>query len=260
MAALDARRQLDLRLVVRSVESALECYPSATCVGNEDLDMSTRVDRSSPGNDGVPQQTIHPIDLTRSPPDPRLRSALAGVKAIVVATGTTAFPTTAWGPWFNITPDKVDRQGMEHILASLDTSTVERVVLVTSIGTCRQLVFPFSFLNLFGVLRAKRAAEKSLAAASRTSGFAYAIVRPGRLTGGPYTNRGEFQKSDSLEAQGVELEAGDTLLGEASRVAVGRLIADILTWDQATNLEFSVTNSTGNYPSEEESHRLLATL
>jgi len=47
---------------------------------------------------------------------------------------------------------------------------------------------PFVILNLFGVLDAKRSGEAAIMSASGAGGFGYAIVRPGRLVGGPYTN------------------------------------------------------------------------
>jgi uncharacterized protein YbjT (DUF2867 family) len=57
-------------------------------------------------------------------------------------------------------------------------------VLVSSIGVERTDQMPFLILNLFGVLKFKRKGEQTLMA----SGLPYTVLRPGRLTDGPYTS------------------------------------------------------------------------
>jgi hypothetical protein len=57
-------------------------------------------------------------------------------------------------------------------------------VLVSSIGVERTDQMPFLILNLFGVLKFKRKGEQTL----MTSGLPYTVLRPGRLTDGPYTS------------------------------------------------------------------------
>ena len=57
-------------------------------------------------------------------------------------------------------------------------------MLVSSIGVERTDQMPFLILNLFGVLKFKRKGEQTL----MTSGLPYTVLRPGRLTDGPYTS------------------------------------------------------------------------
>ena len=61
---------------------------------------------------------------------------------------------------------------------------LQRFVLVSSIGVERTDQMPFLILNLFGVLKFKRKGEQTL----MTSGLPYTVLRPGRLTDGPYTS------------------------------------------------------------------------
>ena len=60
--------------------------------------------------------------------------------------------------------------------------------MVTSVGVERTGEMPFLVLNLFGVLDAKKAGEKAVEGAAAKGGFDYAVIRPGRLVGGPFTN------------------------------------------------------------------------
>ena len=57
-------------------------------------------------------------------------------------------------------------------------------MLVSSIGVERTNQMPFLILNLFGVLKFKRKGEQTL----MTAGLPYTVLRPGRLTDGPYTS------------------------------------------------------------------------
>ena len=88
---------------------------------------------------------------------------------------------------------------------------IRQVTLLSSIGVQRRNQFPFVILNLFGVLDSKSAGEIALKEASKRAGFKYAIVRPGRLVGGPYTNP-DFAKLlqlDEGELRNVDLRVGD---------------------------------------------------
>lgn len=69
-----------------------------------------------------------------------------------------------------------------------------------------------------GVLTQKKKAEDKL----KESGLPYTIVRPGRLTDGPYTSMdvNTLLKATSGERQDVQISSKDDLQDEASRIAV----------------------------------------
>lgn len=69
-----------------------------------------------------------------------------------------------------------------------------------------------------GVLKYKRDSEQHL----QSSGLPYTVIRPGRLTDGPYTS---YDLNTLLQAtagsrQDVQLSARDDQRGEVSRIAV----------------------------------------
>ncbi len=66
------------------------------------------------------------------------------------------------------------------------------MTLLSSIGVERQSQFPFSILNLFGVLDAKLESERIFAKKAKEIGSKTIIIRPGRLVGAPFTNSGIF--------------------------------------------------------------------
>jgi uncharacterized protein YbjT (DUF2867 family) len=116
-----------------------------------------------------------------------LEASMKDVSAVVISVGTTAFPTTKWAG--GNTPQAIDKAAVQKIATAAQmTPGVKKVVLLTSIGVDRTKEMPFLILNLFGVLDAKKSGEEAITAAAREAGFDYAIVRPGRLVGGPYTN------------------------------------------------------------------------
>jgi len=132
-----------------------------------------------------------------------LAAAMNDVSAVVIATGTTAFPTKKWAG--GNTPHAVDEDAVRKVArAAAEVNTMKKVVLVTSIGVERRKELPFSILNLFGVLDAKRNGEVAVIEAASEGGFDYAIVRPGRLVGGPYTNLDV--------AKLLQIEGGKTLI------------------------------------------------
>uniref|UniRef100_A0A453I3N3 NAD(P)-binding domain-containing protein n=1 Tax=Aegilops tauschii subsp. strangulata TaxID=200361 RepID=A0A453I3N3_AEGTS len=73
-------------------------------------------------------------------------------------------------------------------------------------------------MNLFGVLKYKKMAEDFV----RNSGIPFTIIRPGRLTDGPYTSYdlNTLVKATAGERRAVEIGQGDKLVGEASRLVV----------------------------------------
>jgi nucleoside-diphosphate-sugar epimerase len=150
-----------------------------------------------------------------------LKNAFLGADAIVLATGTSAFPSEKWGDKNSNSPRFIDDEGIKNAVKAIEeinadaaksgARRIQRVTLLSSIGVQRRNQFPFFILNLFGVLDSKAAGEIALKDASKRAGFQYAIVRPGRLVGGPYTNP-DFAKLlqlDEGDMRGVEMRVGD---------------------------------------------------
>jgi nucleoside-diphosphate-sugar epimerase len=186
------------------------------------------------------------LDLLQEDTGP-LKAAMQGVSAIVVSVGTTAFPTMRWRG--GNTPQAIDKDAVIRISkAAANESSVQQVVIVTSVGVDRTKEMPFAILNLFGVLDAKKAGEDAIkTAAASDSGFDYVIVRPGRLVGGPFTNL-DVAKLLQIEGgaeNGVDVAVGDCLLGDCKRDACAECIVQCLTNTAATNLEFSIVSNEG---------------
>jgi len=185
------------------------------------------------------------LDLLSDDPAP-LQAACQGAKAVVISVGTTAFPTMKWRG--GNTPQAIDQVAVERIASALSAQeSVEKVVLVTSVGVERTGEMPFLILNAFGVLDAKRAGEDAIkkAASTGTNGFEYVIVRPGRLVGGPFTN---LDVAKLLQVQGgaengVDTAIGDSLLGDCKRDACAECIVQCLRQEAARNLEFSIVSN-----------------
>jgi uncharacterized protein YbjT (DUF2867 family) len=172
--------------------------------------------------------------------DDALARALNGVAAVVISVGTTAFPTMKWKG--GNTPKAVDDIAVATIARALSKQdSVKKVVLVTSVGVKRTGEMPFVILNLFGVLNAKRAGEEAI----KSSGKSYCIVRPGRLVGGPFTN---LDVAKLLQIQGgadngVDVETGDSLLGDCKRDACAECIVQCLSNPRASNIDFSIVSN-----------------
>lgn len=173
-----------------------------------------------------------------------LKAAVNGASAVVVSVGTTAFPTKKWSG--GNTPNAVDKVAVTNIAkAAQETPGMKRVVLLTSVGVDRTKEMPFLILNLFGVLDAKKSGEEAIMAAADAGGFEYAIVRPGRLVGGPYTNL-DLAKLMQIEGgaeNGVTVEAGDTLLGDCKRDATAEAVVRCLTTPSCKNVAFSIISN-----------------
>jgi uncharacterized protein YbjT (DUF2867 family) len=163
------------------------------------------------------------------------------VDAVVCTTGTTAFPSVRWEG--NNGPRPTDLDGNLNLLNAVPRSggqQLKRFVLVTSAGVERQQEFPWAVLNLWGVLTFKRASEIAL----EESGLPWTILRPSRLTDGPYTS---FDLNTLLKAtseaqglRGVELRRGDCLKGQASRVAVAEACVQALQSEAAEGRAFAI--------------------
>ena len=173
----------------------------------------------------------------------------AGVDAVACCTGTTAFPSKRWDG--DNGPEQTDYVGTKNLLeAAQKTKGLKRFVLVTSVGVDRYTSFPFVILNLFGVLKFKKMAEELLQA----SGLPYTIIRPGRLTDGPYTSfdLNTLLKATSGTRQDVELSPRDDLSGEASRIAVAEAVAQSLGTATTEGMVFSISSTDGDGPGGDE--------
>ena len=209
------------------------------------------------GDDNNNNNNIHVVELDLLQENTtQLKEAMEGVSVVVVSVGTTAFPTTKWKGGNN--PVAIDNVAVTRIaqIAS-QISSVQQVIIVTSVGVERTNVMPFLILNLFGVLDAKRAGEDAIRQYSTTnSGYQYCIIRPGRLVGGPFTN---FDVAKLLQIQGgtengVTMSRGDTLLGDCKRDACAECIVQCIRAQRTlsalnnndtskNNLEFSIVSN-----------------
>ena len=194
-----------------------------------------------------------------------LPGAMADVNYIICCTGASAFPSSKWDlaisnnlwEWLQVylnssyrnskaknSPHKVDAEGVSNLVAAAPRD-LKRFVLVSSCGVLRQNQFPFSLLNSFGVLDAKKKGEDTLL----NSGLPYTIIRPGRLIDGPYTS---YDLNTLLKAKtngklGVVLRTGDTLSGQASRIDVAQACVESILNPIAKDKVFAIVNQ-GNRP------------
>ena len=217
-----------------------------------------------------------------------LRPALSNANAIIVCTGTTAFPTKAWskseekeitfdvlralvdnkfnlldavsqldGKDFN-TPKNIDDLGNKLILRAWNAASKvskKRAILLSSIGVQRRTQMPFPILNACGVLDAKAEAEAALIQNAKDKNYSYTIVRPGQLFGGPYDNNFYlgtlFQLDKDAATQDVEVGLGDELLGDTLRSTLAEVTAQICETNSALDCDFAVVNIKGTPPSVE---------
>jgi nucleoside-diphosphate-sugar epimerase len=193
------------------------------------------------GDDAV---DIVSLDLVDEHNSKALEDALSEVSAVVISVGTTAFPTGKWKG--GNTPRAIDELAVDRIAkAAAKEPGMKKIVLLTSVGVDRTKEFPFLILNLFGVLDAKKSGEQSVIDAAKDGGFDYAIVRPGRLVGGPYTNP-DVAKLLQIEGgaeNGVTVEIGDSLLGDCKRDACAESVVRCLTMDECRNVSFSIVSN-----------------
>lgn len=242
----------------------------------------------SPFFEGRDNINLYESDLLGQ--DESLRPALQDANAIVICTGTTAFPTKAWSRnedkevtqdvWgalleskFNIreavskldtlglnTPYNVDTLGNQLILRAWNSyaqnQKKKRAILLSSIGVQRRDQMPFPILNTCGVLDAKAAAEAELIQTAAENDYSYTIVRPGQLFGGPYDNNYYlgtlFQLDKDAATQDVQVGLGDELLGDTLRSTLAEVTAQLCEADCGRDTDFAVVNVKGSTPSVEE--------
>jgi nucleoside-diphosphate-sugar epimerase len=176
--------------------------------------------------------------------DADLEAALKDVSAVVVSVGTTAFPTLKWKG--GNTPEAIDKIAVARIAkAAAKGKTTKKVVLLTSIGVDRTKQMPFLILNLFGVLDAKKSGEDAMKAASAEGDFDYVIIRPGRLIGGPFTNLdvAKLLQVEGGAENGVDVAAGDTLLGDCKRDACAEAVVQCLINEDCKDVAFAIMSN-----------------
>ena len=104
----------DVRAIVRNMDSAAELLPP-------DIEVKLGDTRDPNVGEGLVQ-------------------AIAGVDALIVATGTTAFPTDKWGPDQDNTPQAVDEKGVQNVVTAISEVNSKRgkkmskLALLSSIG------------------------------------------------------------------------------------------------------------------------------
>lgn len=170
-------------------------------------------------------------------------SMFEGVTHVICCTGTTAFPSRRWDD--ENTPERVDWVGVKNLVSVLPSS-VKRVILVSSIGVTKCNELPWSIMNLFGVLKYKKMGEEFL----QNSGFPYTIIRPGRLTDGPYTSYdlNTLLKATAGQRRAVLIGQGDKLVGEASRIVVAEACVQALDLEATENQIYEVNSVEGEGP------------
>ncbi|ESW06263.1 hypothetical protein PHAVU_010G032900 [Phaseolus vulgaris] len=173
-------------------------------------------------------------------------SLFEDVTHVICCTGTTAFPSRRWDD--DNTPERVDWVGVKNLVSALPSS-VKRVVLVSSIGVTKFNELPWSIMNLFGVLKYKKMGEDFL----RSSGLPFTIIRPGRLTDGPYTSYdlNTLLKATAGQRRAVLVGQGDKLVGEASRIVVAEACVQALDLEVTENQVYEVNSVEGEGPGNE---------
>lgn len=120
---------------------------------------------------------------------------------------------------------------------------------------CQCDQFPFSILNSYGVLDAKKLSEDLLEKKARELNFQSVVVRPGRLVGEPFTNfdLAKLLNLNQGSNEAITVNKGDILSGDMERKDVAETISRILKASSSPqNIKFSIVNKPGNKPSESE--------
>ncbi|KAI7739440.1 hypothetical protein M8C21_003937 [Ambrosia artemisiifolia] len=170
-------------------------------------------------------------------------SMFEGVTHVICCTGTTAFPSRRWDG--DNTPERVDWEGVRNLVSALPRS-LSRIILVSSVGVTKSNELPWSIMNLFGVLKYKKMGEDFVI----NSGLPYTIIRPGRLTDGPYTSYdlNTLLKATAGERRAVLIGQGDKLVGEVSRLVVAEACIQALNIDFTEGQIYEINSVPGDGP------------
>jgi hypothetical protein len=150
-----------------------------------------------------------------------------------------------WKPDGQNGPEQTDLISAGNLIAAAPKS-LKHFAYCSSAGVERSNKFPFSILNLFGVLKFKRASEGAL----QGRGLSYTIARPSRLTDGPYTSYdlNTLLKATSGSKQRVVLSRKDDLLGQASRIATAELLVQSLICPELQGETLALSSEEGQGP------------
>ncbi|XP_011622993.2 uncharacterized protein LOC18433257 [Amborella trichopoda] len=170
-------------------------------------------------------------------------SMFEGVTHVICCTGTTAFPSRRWDG--ENTPQRVDWEGVRNLVATLPP-TLERFVLVSSVGVTKSTELPWSIMNLFGVLKYKKKGEDFLC----YSGVPFTIIRAGRLTDGPYTSYdlNTLLKATAGKRRAVLIGQGDKLVGEVSRLVVAEACIQAMDLECTKGQIYEINSVEGEGP------------
>jgi uncharacterized protein YbjT (DUF2867 family) len=178
------------------------------------------------------------------------------VAAVVCALGTTAFPSARWKDGNG--PEATDFVSVKNLVECTaasqkdgDEKTIKRFVLISSVGVDRTDKMPFLLLNLGGVLRFKKKGEDVL----KWSNVPYTILRPGRLTDGPYTSYdiNTLLKATSDTKRSVTIQKGDELLPqETSRIVVADAVVASLRNTDAIGNAYVLATEQGAGPGNDQ--------
>ena len=225
--------------------------------GNRETTMTTT---GSEGN----VETIVGVDCRDNDSVERSGAFGEDVESVVCCLGTTAFPSARWrdaetGAFTN-GPEATDYVSVRNVIETTKKMCprLKRFVMVSSVGVLRTNVMPFIILNAFGVLRQKRRGEEHL----ENSTLPYTILRPGRLTDGPYTSYdlNTLLRATSGTKRAVQIGGGDdVLLPEAtSRLVVAEAACAALQIESTVGRAFELGSTEGDGPgSDLEAWRAL---
>ena len=225
--------------------------------GNRETTMTTT---GSEGN----VETISGVDCRDIDAVERSGAFGEDVESVVCCLGTTAFPSARWrdaetGAFTN-GPKATDYVSVRNVIETTKKMCprLKRFVMVSSVGVLRTNVMPFIILNAFGVLRQKRRGEEHL----ENSTLPYTILRPGRLTDGPYTSYdlNTLLRATSGTKRAVQIGGGDdVLLPEAtSRLVVAEAACAALQIESTVGRAFELGSTEGEGPgSDLEAWRAL---
>ncbi|KAK3205200.1 hypothetical protein Dsin_019246 [Dipteronia sinensis] len=101
-------------------------------------------------------------------------------------------------------------------------------------------------MNLFGVLKYKKMGEDFV----RKSGLPFTIIRPGRLTDGPYTSYdlNTLLKATAGKRRAVVIGQGDKLVGEVSRLVVAEACIQALEIESTEGEIYEINSVEGEGP------------
>ena len=209
-----------VRALVKDLKSAKEILP----VDNQSL-------------------TLTEVGLTQNTDHQTLEVALKDVSVLIISIGVPAFPSDMWKDGNN--PRAVFEHAVCRLIDAVDRESIERIIVVSSIGTKRRWQFPFCLLNLFGTLDAKNIADEYLRNQAIDLGYSYAIIRPGRLVGKPHTNKGMLKVEPHPKRLSVQLAKGDQLAGDCSRASVADAVVTLTEWDKNVDFDISMIHVDG---------------